>query len=172
MKKLLKLCVMFSLAVSLVACGGSDDTSDKTDKVYKIACDAKYAPFSMEVDGEYKGIDVELLAAVAEVEGFEYELTPMDFSGIIPALVSGQIDGSIAGMNITEERKKQVDFSDGYIEAGSAIVVNKDNTDITSLETLKGKKQQLKKEQLVQHLQKKILKNMDLLMIIMMILQV
>lgn len=145
MKKLMKLCVMFSLAVSLVACGGSDDTSDKTDKVYKIACDAKYAPFSMEVDGEYKGIDVELLAAVAEVEGFKYELTPMDFSGIIPALVSGQIDGSIAGMNITEERKKQVDFSDGYIEAGSAIVVNKDNTDITSLETLKGKKAAVKK---------------------------
>lgn len=148
MKKFLKLCIMCTLALSLSACGGSDDDSASTsagDKVYKIACDAKYAPFSMEVDGEYKGIDVELLAAIAEVEGFKYELTPMDFSGIIPGLVSGQLDGSIAGMNITEERKEQVDFSDGYIESGSAVVVNKDDSSITSLETLSGKKAAVKK---------------------------
>ncbi len=97
-------------------------------KVYKIACDQVYASFSIQQDdGSYKGIDVELLAAIAEEEGFEYELTPMDFSGIIPALISATIDGSIAGMNITDERKESVDYSDGYYESGSALVVNKED---------------------------------------------
>ena len=56
-----------------------------------------------------------------------FPLTPMDFSGIIPALISATIDGSIAGMNITDERKESVDYSDGYYESGSALVVNKED---------------------------------------------
>ncbi|MDD2214282.1 MAG: transporter substrate-binding domain-containing protein [Oscillospiraceae bacterium] len=128
---------------------------DYDGTVYKIACDAAYAPFSIQLEtgktapgtvvttannmGDYYGIDVELLDAIAKYEGFTYELTPMDFSAIIPALLSGTIDGSIAGMNITDERKEKVDFSDGYYASGSALVVNKDNTDITSFEDLDGK---------------------------------
>lgn len=115
------------------------------EKVYVIACDAKYAPFSFEENGKYKGIDVELLEAVAKVEGFKYQLKPMDFSGIIPAIKAGQIDGSIAGMNITEKRKESVDFSDGYIQAASSIVVSKNNTDINALDDLKGKIAAVKK---------------------------
>nr|WP_244834029.1 transporter substrate-binding domain-containing protein [Clostridium sp. BJN0001] len=49
----------------------------------EIACDSKYAPFSIEKDGKYVGIDVEVLDAIAKEEGFEYELKPMDFSAII-----------------------------------------------------------------------------------------
>ena len=69
----------------------------------------------------------------------------MDFSGIIPGLVSGQLDGAIAGMNITEERKQSVDFSDGYIQSGLAVVVSKSNTSIASLEDLRGKTAAVKK---------------------------
>lgn len=115
------------------------------EKVYFIACDAKYAPFSFEENGKYMGIDVELIEAISKIEGFKYELKPMDFSGIIPALQAGQIDGSIAGMNITEKRKESVDFSDGYIKSGSSIVANKDNTDINSLDDLAGKTAAVKK---------------------------
>jgi polar amino acid transport system substrate-binding protein len=134
---------------------GATANKDYDGKVYKIACDAAYAPFSIQAGadrtppgevvtsgngmGDYYGIDVEILAAVAAYEGFKFELTPMDFSGIIPAITSGTIDGSIAGMNITEPRKESVDFSDGYYESGSAIVVNKDDTTISSFEDLKGK---------------------------------
>lgn len=137
------------------ASGGPTANADYDGTVYKIACDAAYAPFSIQLEagstasgtvvtsangmGDYYGIDVEILDAVAKYEGFQYELTPMDFSGIIPALVSGTIDGSIAGMNITDERKESVDFSDGYYESGSALIVNKDDTSITSFEDLKGK---------------------------------
>jgi len=142
-------------ASSSSTAGGPTANKDYDGTVYKIACDAAYAPFSIQLGegekapgtvvtssngmGDYYGIDVELLDAIAQYEGFKYELTPMDFSGIIPALVSGTIDGSIAGMNITEERKNSVDFSDGYYESGSALVVNKDDTSISSFDTLKGK---------------------------------
>jgi len=152
MKRIWAVLSVFVLAGAVLATSSSAADSEK---VYKVACDAAYAPFSIQVTdgktaqgtvvkssngmGEYTGIDVEILDAIAKKEGFKYELVPMDFSGIIPALVSGTIDGSIAGMNITEERKESVDFSDGYYESGSALVVNKDDTSISSFEDLKGK---------------------------------
>ena len=140
MKKFKTISMGLVLTMGLMTGLGATQVFADDEKVYKIACDQAYAPFSIQQDdGSYKGIDVELLAAIAEEEGFEYELTPMDFSGIIPALVSGTIDGSIAGMNITDERKESVDFSDGYYESGSALVVNKDDDSISDFDDLKGK---------------------------------
>lgn len=149
-KKVLTAAMVGIATVALFAgCGSSGDQSSNSGaqqaKKYVIACDAKYPPFSIDVNGKYKGIDVELLDAIAKEEGFQYELKPMDFNGIIPGLVSGQLDGAIAGMSITDERKKSVDFSDGYIKSGSSIIVNKDNTTIKSLDDLKGKTAAVKK---------------------------
>jgi len=149
MKKILAVAALVVFAVSVLAgCGSVAEKSgggkDQTKK-YTIACDAKFAPFSMEVNGQYKGIDVQLLDAIAKAEGFQYELKPMDFSGIIPGLVSGQLDGAIAGINITEERKQSVDFSDGYIESGLAVVTSKSNTSIGKMEDLNGKMAAVKK---------------------------
>lgn len=140
-KKLVKTVLAGSMAVGLAACSSSSDSSD----AYKIGCDAKYAPFSMEIDGTYVGIDVEILDAVAQAAGFEYELTPMDFSGIIPGLSSGQLDGAIAGISITEERKETVDFSDGYYDSALALVVKNDNSEIDSLDDLEGTSAAVKK---------------------------
>ncbi len=152
-KKLSVILAVVVMMLSVIAgCGksstpstASNTSSAPAEKVYIIACDAKYAPFSFEENGKYKGIDVELIEAIAKAEGFKYQLKPMDFSGIIPAIKAGQIDGSIAGMNITEKRKESVDFSDGYIKSGSAIVVSSSNTDINSLDDLKGKTAAVKK---------------------------
>jgi polar amino acid transport system substrate-binding protein len=132
LKLTLSLLVMGSVLVGCVS------KTSKNDE-YIIATDAKYAPFSMEVNGKYEGIDVEILEAVAKESGFEYKLEPMDFNAIIAALGSNQIDGAIAGMSITEERKKTYDFSDGYFESGLSIVVKGDNTEIKGKEDLVGK---------------------------------
>lgn len=136
---------------SLAGCGASKATDSKTSetkdasKKYVIACDAKYAPFSFEDNGKYKGIDVELLAAIAKAEGFEYELKPMDFKTIIPGLTTNQLDGAIAGMSITDERKKALDFSNGYFESGLSIVVNANNTTINGESDIKDKSVAVKK---------------------------
>ena len=156
MKKFLFLTSIVCLASTFIfANGTAEKTVANESKVYKVACDATYPPFSIQLEegesisgtvvtssngmGDYYGIDVELLDAISKVEGFEYELTPMDFSAIIPALVSGTIDASIAGMNATDERRETVDFSDGYYEAGSSMVVNANDESISSFDDLEGK---------------------------------
>lgn len=124
----------------LAGCSGS---SSKTKK-YIIATDVTYAPFEYEVDRKYAGIDIDLLDAIAKSEGFEYEQKAMDFGGIIPGIEANQIDGAIAGMSITDERKKVVDFSDAYYDSGVAIVAKIDST-IASEADLTGKTLAVKK---------------------------
>lgn len=145
MKKIMLFSVLL-LTVFLAACGSSNDGGkDAENKVYKVGVDTTYPPFEFEEKGEYKGIDIELINAIAEDQGFEIELSPMDFGGIIPAMQTGELDVAIAGMSITDERKKVVDFSTPYFEAGLTLVVQEGNKDIQKLEDLKGKTVAVKK---------------------------
>ena len=147
-KSLVSILLVSVMSIGLLAgCGASkgDTAAEGGNKKYIIACDAKFAPFSFEEGGKYKGIDVELLDAIAKEEKFEYDLKPMDFNGIIPGLTSNQLDGAIAGMSITEERKQSLDFSDGYFVSGLSVVVNKNNTSINGIDDLKGKSVSVKK---------------------------
>ena len=137
--KMLKVMALLSLLMLVVSCGGSTGATGAAKK-YIIATDATYAPFEFQENGKYIGIDVDLITEIAKVEGFEFELKPMDFGGIIPALQSGQIDGAIAGASITDERKKSVDFSDPYYETGIVAVINSANTTIKTGKDLEGKK--------------------------------
>ena len=146
--KLISLFLVFTLF--LAACGNSEsETSDESSggekTVYTVGIDTTYPPFEFEENGEYTGIDIDLITAIAENQGFEIEFSPMDFGGIIPAMQAGQLDVAIAGMSITDERKKVVDFSDPYFDAGLSLVVQEGNTDIESADDLKGKKVAVKK---------------------------
>src|SRR5699024_8713682 len=114
--------------------------AEEKGKVYEIATDATYPPFEYEDgEGNYVGIDLDLIKAIAEDQGFEYNLTSMDFTAGLQALESAQIDVLVAAMTITEERSKAFDFSDPYYEAGPVLAVAEDNEDITSYEDLDGK---------------------------------
>lgn len=151
MKKIKVTSLLMTMVLSLGLFSGCGSTSEgnsssgESEKKYIIACDSKYAPFSFEENGTYKGIDVEILEAISKEEGFEYELKPMDFSAIIPGLTSNQLDGAIAGMSITDERKQSLDFSDGYYESGLSIVVNSSNSTINGESDLQGKSVAVKK---------------------------
>jgi polar amino acid transport system substrate-binding protein len=148
MKKFLLVSLSLLLAVVLAACGTSNSDSKETNgagKVYKVGVDTTYPPFEFKEGDQYKGIDIELIKAIAKNQGFKINLTPMDFGGIIPAMQANQLDVAIAGMSITDERKKVVDFSSPYFDAGLTVVVKKDNKDIKSVNDLKGKKVAVKK---------------------------
>lgn len=86
-----------------------------------------------------------MINAIAKDQDFKIKLSPMDFGGIIPAMQANQLDVAIAGMSITEERKKVVDFSTPYFDAGLTIVVKKDNTSTKTVKDLKGKTIAVKK---------------------------
>jgi glutamine transport system substrate-binding protein len=154
MKKLMLTVLSSMLALSLAACGSNSSAPADNSasggqggevKKYVFGTDATYPPFEFEKDGKYVGIDIDLLHAIAKEEGFEIEIKPMDFKGIIPGIQSKQLDGAAAGISITEERKQVVAFSEPYYQAGLSLIVREDNNTITKPEDLKGKTIAIKK---------------------------
>ena len=97
-----------------------------------VGTDAGLAPFEFKdpQTEEIVGFDMDIIKAVAKAVGDEAKIQNMQFAGIIPALQTNMIDVAVAAITITEERKKQVDFTDPYYIGGSVIVVRKDNTAI------------------------------------------
>ena len=75
-------------------------TPAQPGKVYIIVTDTSFAPFEFpDAQGNYIGIDMEILAAIAKDQGFEYTVNPIGFNAALQALSSGEADGMIAGMN-------------------------------------------------------------------------
>ena len=162
MKKLLALSMAAMMALSLAACGGaasSEATSASSttegassseaastaetagsDKTWVIATDTVFKPFEYtDASGNFVGIDVDILAAIAEDQGFTYELKSLGWDSAIAACQAGQADGMIAGASITDERKASGwMFSDGYYTATQTMTVPADS-DITGFADLSGK---------------------------------
>lgn len=103
-----------------------------------VATDTAFVPFEFKEGDKYVGFDIDMWDAIAKEIGVTYTLQPMDFNGIIPALQTKQIDVALAGITIKDERKKVIDFSDGYYDSGFLLMVPTDS-DIKSAEDLKGK---------------------------------
>ena len=115
MKKFIAILLCVATMFCLFAgCGSKGD--DKTDeKVWKISTDTVFRPFEYkDASGKLVGIDVEILAAIAEDQGFKYELNSVGWDASIAACQSGQADAMIAGASISEKRKSEGwIFSDG-----------------------------------------------------------
>ncbi len=109
-----------------------------------IATDTAFVPFEFKEGDKYVGFDIDLWDAVAKEIGVTYKLQPMDFNGIIPGLLTKNLDAAIAGITIKEERKKAVDFSDGYYDSGFIVMVRDDEHAIKSPQDLAGKKVAMK----------------------------
>jgi polar amino acid transport system substrate-binding protein len=123
-------------ATNLCAFGGQENKGG-----YQIATDITFAPFEFQdISGNYVGIDVELVAAIAADQGFTYKLNPLGFSAAVAALESNQTDGVIAGMSITAERQLKYDFSDPYYDSGVVMAIRADNTQITGYADLRGRR--------------------------------
>ncbi len=119
--------------------GVAEDTKAADGKVYQIATDTTFAPFEFENDSsELVGIDMDLLKAIAEDQGFKYEVQSVGFNAAMTALEAGEVDGMIAGMSITDERREKYDFSEAYYDSGVGMAVLADS-DIASYEDLAGK---------------------------------
>ncbi len=110
-----------------------------TKNKYIIASDSSFAPFVFQDDSnQYTGIDMELIKAIAKDQGFTVEVTNPGFDAAINSVQTGQADGIIAGMSVTDARKKTFDYSDPYYTANSILAV-KDSSNIKFYEELKGK---------------------------------
>lgn len=146
LKRLLSLVLVFILTIpSGIGLAANEEESD----VFRVGMEVNYAPFNYsQVDdsngavevknskNEYaNGYDVQMAKIIADELGKELEIYKIEWDGLPPALTSGKIDAIIAGMSPTEERKKQIDFSDNYYTSDLVVVLKK-GSDFEDAQTL------------------------------------
>lgn len=128
------LACLFGAVLFLSSC-----SSERKNGVLIVGTEATYPPFEMTDDsGNIVGFDIELIAAIAADQGLTLEFRDMDFDSLIPGLQAGNIDIVASGMSITDARKKQVHFTDPYIEAGLVVAVAKSRQGISGVDDLAG----------------------------------
>ena len=128
-----------SQVTSLTSTTSTGQKATPVKSKYVIASDSSFAPFVFQnSSNQYTGIDMDLIKAIAEDQGFEIEITNPGFDAAINAVQSGQADGMIAGMSVTDARKETFDFSDSYYTANTILGVKESST-ISSYEDLNGK---------------------------------
>ncbi len=127
MKKLFKLLVLSVLLIMVAACGTSKSGESKTDKVYVIGTNAEYPPFEYFENDQVCGLDADIITAIAQKLNIQYKWSNTNFDGLIPALQTKKMDAVIAGMSITPERAKAVNFSIPYLSSNVAFITNKNN---------------------------------------------
>ncbi len=139
MKKILMFALILLLVAGICFAGGNKEKKSG-EKVWIVATDTVFRPFEYTNDkNEFVGIDVDILAAVAEDQGFKYDLQSLGWDAGIAAVQVGQADGLIAGATIKQERiDKGWIFSEGYFLATQTFVVAKGSS-ISKFEDLKGK---------------------------------
>ncbi len=142
MKKILFLCLSLALAAGLAAgCGGTaDKTASETPKKIVIGLDDNFPPMGfLDENNEITGFDVDLAKEAAKRLGTEVEFKPIDWSSKEAEIQSGRIDALWNGLEITEERKKNLLFSEPYMNDQQVIFKRADDASIAKEDDLKGK---------------------------------
>ena len=104
-----------------------------------MATNAYFPPYEYYEGSEIVGIDAEIAEAIGEKLGLEVEIQDMEFDSIITAVSTGKADIGLAGMTVTPERKKNINFSDTYATGIQSVIVTEDS-DIQTIDDLQGKK--------------------------------
>ncbi|NJR65418.1 MAG: transporter substrate-binding domain-containing protein [Leptolyngbyaceae cyanobacterium CRU_2_3] len=152
------------VAVSIVtACNPNSTTSgsgsNSSSKSLTMATSADYPPFEFVSTAggnqEIIGFDVDIAKAITEKLGYSLQIQNIDFNALLSSLQSKRADFVMAGMTPTEERKKNVDFSEIYYEAKNTIVAKK-GSNLIAVAGLKGKNVGVQLGSIQEELAKKI----------------
>ncbi len=141
MKKIFGIMGMCFLSLSLViglsACGTNDSQKDadnsEENKTLIVGTEAGFAPFEYigEENGDIVGVDIDIADAIAKKLKKDLIIKNMAFDAALVAVSTGKVDLAIAGVSITEERQKNMDFSIPYLESYQVIVVNAEHPGVT-----------------------------------------
>jgi len=149
MKKLRKtLLVVLALAMlilALYACGPSGSTPAPEEPeatlttvepgLLVMATNAEFPPYEFWEGGKIVGIDAEIAGAIAEMLGLTLRIDDMDFGAIMAAVTAGRADIAMAGLTITEDRMKSVDFSTSYA-TGVQVIIVREGSPVTHVDDL------------------------------------
>lgn len=149
MKKFLCIALAVVLTLGMVAAfaacskdkGGEQTTATTETKkeTLVMATNAEFPPYEFHEGEKIVGIDAEIAQAIADKLGMELKIEDVQFDSIIPGVQAKKYDMGMAGMTVTDERKESVNFSDSYAK-GVQVVIVKEDSDITKIDDLKGKK--------------------------------
>lgn len=174
LKKFIAISLVMGTMVSFAACGNKENTAKNTEqttqsevmqKIKKngklvLGTSADYPPyeFHKSVNGkdEIVGFDIEIAKQIAKDLGVQLEIKDMKFDGLLAALSQGNVDLIVSGMTPTEERKKNVDFSDVYYTAVQTVIERAADKDkLKTADDLKGKKVGVQKGAIQEEIAKK-----------------
>ena len=148
MKKIIAITLALLMLAALCACGSGSTSSAKeteapaaeaalktvTPGKLTVATSPDFAPYEFYAIAEdgtptLAGFDMALAPYIADELGLELEVIPMDFDGTIMELTNKNVDMSLAGYSITEERKEVMDFSIVYYGGAQSFVTTKDKAE-------------------------------------------
>ncbi len=140
MKKLLAVILTVAMVFAFTACGGgsTDENGLSTVEAGKLhmATNAAFPPYEMTDDsGGFEGIDVEIAEKIAAKLGLELVVDDMDFSSVLTSVQGGKADIAMAGLTVTPDRQKNVDFTDSYA-TGVQVVIVPEDSDIKTIDDL------------------------------------
>lgn len=140
MKKLVLLCLMLaSFAMIVAGCGGSDTAKKDAQQKIVIGLDDSFPPMGFRDEkNQIVGFDIDMAKEAAKRLGMQVEFKAIDWSSKESELNGKRVDCLWNGMNITEERKKNVLFSEPYMDARQVLFVPK-NSPIKGVKDLEGK---------------------------------
>ncbi len=121
MKKLLALVLALVMLFSFAACGG-----EESGEKLIMATNATFPPYEYVEGGEYVGIDIEIANLIADELGMELEIKDVDFGAIVAGVETGKYDIGMAGITVTEDRLKSVNFSTSYANGIQSVIVKED----------------------------------------------
>ncbi|PNZ70892.1 transporter substrate-binding domain-containing protein [Staphylococcus croceilyticus] len=172
LSKLMIIAILISMTFIYIEPMAHADEDAKWEKIkqsgeLKVGLSADYAPLEFEktVNGKsvYAGIDIELAKKIADDNHLKLKIVNMQFDSLLGALKTGKIDIIISGMTPTPERKKEVDFSDSYMESSNVILIRKNDKDTyNSLKDFANKKVAAQKGTEQEKIAQQEIENVDL----------
>ena len=129
MKKLLAFILCAVMVLSFAGCASFRPYSEiEADGKLIVATNATFPPYEfIDDNGDFAGIDIEIIEAVGEYLGLEVVIENMEFDSIITSVSTGKADIGIAGMTVTEDRLKNVDFSETYATGKQVIITSSES---------------------------------------------
>ena len=145
MKKIIAVLAAIAILAAVIAgCAKKADNKETTEatqekEVLVMATNAEFPPYEYHEGDKIVGIDAEIAQAIADKLGMELKIEDVQFDSIIPGVQAKKYDMGMAGMTVTDERLKSVNFSDTYAKGVQAVIV-KEGSDIKTVDDIKGKK--------------------------------
>ncbi len=126
----LALVMMLGAVCAFASCEKKDDR-----KTLVMATNAAFPPYEYKEGDKIVGIDAEIAAAIADKLDMKLEIMDVDFNAALTGVAEGKYDMGMAGITVTEDRQKSMDFSTTYA-TGIQVIIVKDGSEITGLDSI------------------------------------